>query len=157
MQKKTIILSLSYGIPVLMLLIALANNWNLSAISVVTILIMVTTYLRAHEVFDNRAPGKYNTFASFIIGFTVAVAILLVDFFLVNYKTINKKLFDSVYTATIATGLIFAVSMFITDHKTHTPGNPEQRRSDIIFAAIVSAFLVAVLAFSLIVDINYTL
>jgi len=157
MQKKTIALGLSYGIPILMLLIALANNWNLTAICVVTILIMVTTYLRAREVFDNRAPGKFNTFASFVIGITIAIAILLVDFFLVNYRSINKVLFNSIYTATIATGLIFAVAMFITDHKTHTPGNPEQKSSDIIFAVVASVFMVAILIFSLIVDINYAL
>ena len=157
MQKKTIALGLSYGIPILMLLIALDNNWNLTAICVVTILIMVTTYLRAREVFDNRAPGKFNTFASFVIGITIALAILLVDFFLVNYKTINKILFDSIYTATIVTGLIFAVAMFITDHKTHAPGDPEQKSSDIIFAIIASLALVGILTFSLIVDVNYAL
>ena len=155
MNKKTITLLLSYGISIIILLTTLANNWNLSAISIVTILIMVTTYLRAHGIFNNNTPGKYNTLASFTIGTTIAIAIFLVDFFLINYKTINKTLFDSIYIATIATGSIFATSMFVIDHKTHAPGKPELKRNDIIFAAITCIFLIAILALSLIVDINY--
>ncbi len=155
MNKKTITLLLSYSISIIILLTTLANNWNLSAISVVTILIMVTTYLRAHGIFNNNTPGKYNTLASLIIGTTIAIAIFLVDFFLINYKAIDKTLFGSIYIATIATGSIFATSMFVIDHKTHTPGKPELKRNDIIFAAIACIFLIAILALSLIVDINY--
>lgn len=157
MQKKTIALIISYSIPVITLFLALANNWYLTSICIVTILVMVTAYLRARGIFNNRIPGKFNTLASFVIGITMSITVFLVDIFLANHDRINHQIFDSIYIATIITGFIFTIAMFVADHTSHVPGDPQQKRGDIIFATFASVFLVAILVFSLIVDINFAL
>ena len=123
--------------------------------SLITILLIYTTYLRAHNFLGNTTPGKYNTLANSTIGATISTALIMVDIYLIRYQTINLQLFISLYAATIITGLIFTIALFIADHTRHISGKSYQNVNTI---TIVVSFilLVAILITSLIVDINYT-
>lgn len=155
MEKRSVAIILSYSAPIVFLIIALFLGWGLTSLSLITILLIYTTYLRAHNFLGNTTPGKYNTLANYTIGTTISTAVIMVDIYLIRYQTINRQLFISLYAATIITGLIFTIALFIADHTRHTSGKSCQRVN--ITTMVTSIILlVAILITSLIVDINYT-
>ncbi|MBQ9683902.1 hypothetical protein IJV57_00290 [Candidatus Saccharibacteria bacterium] len=155
MEKRSVAIILSYSAPIVFLIIALFLGWGLTSLSLITILLIYTTYLRAHNFLGNTTPGKYNTLANYTIGATISTAVIMVDIYLIRYQTINRQLFISLYAATIITGLIFTIALFITDHTRHTSGKSYQRINIVTMATSI-ILLVAILITSLIVDINYT-
>jgi hypothetical protein len=155
MEKRSVAIILSYSAPIVFLIIALFLGWGLTSLSLITILLIYTTYLRAHNFLGNTIPGKYNTLANYAIGTTISTAVIMVDIYLIHYQTINRQLFISLYAATIITGLIFTITLFITDHTRHTSGKSYQRVNIITMVTSIIP-LVAILITSLIVDINYT-
>ncbi len=155
MEKRSVVIVLSYSAPIVFLIIALFLGWGLTSLSLITILLIYTTYLRAHNFLGNTTPGKYNTLANYTIGTTISTAVIMVDIYLIRYQTINRQLFISLYAATIITGLIFTIALFITDHTRQTSGKSYQRVNIITIVTSI-ILLVAILITSLIVDINYT-
>ena len=155
MEKRSVAIILSYSAPIVFLIIALFLGWGLTSLSLITILLIYTTYLRAHNFLGNATPGKYNTLANYTIGTTISTAVTMVDIYLIHYQTINRQLFISLYAATIITGLIFTIALFITDHTRHISGKSYQKVNTITMATSI-ILLVTILITSLIVDINYT-
>ena len=156
MKKHSAIIITSYGIPVIFLIVALISGWGLTSLSLITILLITTAYLRARGILGNGAPGKFNTLANYTIGATISIAVIIVDIYLMNYQSINRQLFVSLYAAIITTGLIFTVAFFITDRHKHIPGKYYQKASNITILILSIIFLISILITSLIVDFNYT-
>ncbi len=157
MSKEKIILIACYTIPLIALVVSILNSWSLSALSALTILIIETTYFRAKEYFNNKAPGRYISYANYAIGYTLAVATTLVAFFLVRHAKLDTSLFNSLYVATIITGLIVAITLFIMHLKTHAPGSPKETRIDAIFISFSVVFLLAITIFTYVADINFAM
>ena len=155
MEKRSVAIILSYSAPIVFLIIALFLGWGLTSLSLITILLIYTTYLRAHNFLGNTTPGKYNTLANYTIGTTISTAVIMVDIYLIRYQTINRQLFISLYAATIITGLIFTIALFITDHTQHISGKSYQKVNTLTMVTSI-ILLGSILIASLIVDINFT-
>ena len=155
MEKRSVAIILSYSAPIVFLIIALFQGWGLTSLSLITILLIYTTYLRAHNFLGNTTPGKYNTLANYTIGATISTAVIMVDIYLIRYQTINRQLFISLYAATIITGLIFTIALFITDHTRHISEKSYQKVNTLTMVTSI-ILLGSILIASLIVDINFT-
>ena len=155
MPRKKIFAFSLVAISLLVLAIFVLNSHPLSAIAVISFMFVCISYLRAKNFFYNRMPGKLYSVANYIIGYTIAGAIFLVDIFLMNHAKLENSIYYSIYAAEIATGAIFAVAMFISDHNKRIPGNPKQKSGDIIFATLSTCFLVALIIFTFVVESGF--
>ncbi|MBP5656822.1 hypothetical protein J6X15_04555 [Candidatus Saccharibacteria bacterium] len=155
MPRKKIFAIVSVAISLLFLTIFVLSNHPLSAIAVIAFMFVCISYLRAKNYFYTKIPGKFYSIANYTIGFTIAGAILLVDIFLMNHTEMQSSIYYSIYAAEIATGAIFAVAMFISDHSKRSPGEPEQKSGDIIFATFSSCFLIALIIFTFVVETGF--
>lgn len=155
MSKKKIAAITITAIQLLALAVFIIINQPLAAIATIALLFVSISYMRAKGFFENKIPGRFYTLANYIIGFTIAVGVLLVDYFLANHEKLNSSVFNSFYVAEITTGAIFTIAMFIADHSKHTPGSSRQKSSDIVFVTFSTVFLIVAIVVSLIANINF--
>lgn len=157
MPRKKIVAIIISIIQLLTLASFIIANQPLSAIATIALLFISISYMRAKGLFENKIPGHFYTLANYTIGFTIAIGVLLVDFFLINHQILSGPIFNIIYIIEIIAGALFTAVMFIADHKKHTPGNPQQNNNSIIFITLSTAFLLATIVISLITTINFAI